>query len=97
MQAIPSVLFFIIPVFSVILLYIRLSARYASRSFPAESRDRSSRPVLSYIAFLSFGILSVISGSLGLAECIFESRGNRHSSLDAGEHVVVALIKFERK
>jgi hypothetical protein len=94
MQAIPPVLLFNIPVFSVILWYIHLSTQYASRSENSESRIKSSRPLVSHLAFFSFGVLSVIAGSLGLAACTL---GAHHSSLEASESVVVALIKCECK
>lgn len=94
MQAISSALFFIVPVFSVFLLFVKLSAHHASQP---ECRDRSSRLAFpSYLAFSFFGILSIISGSLGLVAYTLERRGIRHVNLDAGEQVVVALIKFGR-
>jgi hypothetical protein len=96
MQATPSALLFIIPVCSAVLLYIRLSAQLASRSLHSEFPDKSPRPIISYVAFLSFGILSVVAGSLGLAACTAEHHGVRHPSLEASEQVVVALIEFER-
>jgi hypothetical protein len=95
MQAIPSGLFFIVPVFSVILLYIRLSARFAAfRSSKPESGDTVSRPLVAYFAYVSFGILSVIAGSLGIAASTLEHSGTRYANLDAGGRIVVALIKY---
>jgi hypothetical protein len=95
MQAIPPALFFVVPVFSVILLYIRLSAQSAaSRSSKPESCDAVSRPLVAYFAHVSFSILSVIAGSLGMAASTLEHPGARYVSLDAGEHIVVALIKY---
>jgi len=97
MQVIPPTLFFAVPVFSMILLYIRVSTQFTPRSSNPESRDKFSRPLVSYFAFLSFGVFTVIAGSLGLAACILKSRGAGYTSLDAGEHVIVALIKYECK
>ena len=97
MQAIPSTLFFIIPVFSVILLCIRPSAQQQPRSSPSEPRDKFPRPLLSYFAFFSFGVLSALVGSLGLAAFTLESRGVSYSSLESGKRVIVTLIKYECK
>jgi uncharacterized membrane protein YkvI len=95
MQAIPPALFFIVPVFSVILLYIRLSAQFAAfRSSKPESGDTVSRPLVAYFAYVSFGILSVIAGSLGIAASTLEHSGTRYANLDAGGRIVVALIKY---
>jgi uncharacterized membrane protein YkvI len=97
MQAIPSTLFFIVPIISVILLCVRLSAQYASKSLHSDSRDRSPRPLLAYFAFCSFGVLSAVAGSLGLAAYTLERHQSDHSSLETGQRVVVALIKYECK
>jgi hypothetical protein len=97
MQAIPSTLFFIIPVFSLILLCIRLSAQQQPKSSSSEPRDRFPRPLLSYFAFFSFGVLSAFVGSLGLAAFTLESRGMSHSSLESGKRVIITLIKYQCK
>jgi hypothetical protein len=53
--------------------------------------------LISYFAFFSLGILSIIAGSLGLAACTLDRLGTCHSSLEVGERVVVALIKYQCK
>ena len=96
MQAIPPALFFVVPVFSVILLYIRLSPQSTASTKP-ESCDTLSRPLIACFAYVSFGILSVIAGSLGIAaSTLSEHPGVRYVNLEAGGHIVVALIKYGR-
>jgi hypothetical protein len=96
LQVIPSALFFIVPVFSAILLYSRLLTQSAaSKSRTPESRDIVSRPLVAYFAYVSFGILSMVAGALGIAASTYERHGAYYASLDAGGRVIVALIKYE--
>lgn len=100
-QAIPASLFFVVPVFSVFLLYVRFSSSAESNRHEDQcgcGNDATARSflLLSYFAVLSFVALSIMGGSLGCAAVALESRGLHQPGLDTAQRVVIVLIHFNR-